>query len=74
MVIVRRAYFFVDRMHWSRLTQVRQSVLENLILMTRLVRLSTAGVQVVRLSAEEFAYGAAPDPASATAVASVSAL
>ena len=47
IVIVRRAYFFFERMQRWRLAQARQSWLENLTLMTWLVRLSTAGVQLM---------------------------
>jgi hypothetical protein len=47
MVMVRRLYFFSERIQWTWTGQRPQSVVENLILITSLVRLSMAGVQLI---------------------------
>ena len=47
MVRVRRLYFFSERIQWTWRGQRPQSVVENLILITSLVRLSMAGVQLI---------------------------
>ena len=47
MVSVRRGARFFERVHWGKHGQDRQSLLENFILMTSLVRWSIAGVQLM---------------------------
>jgi hypothetical protein len=47
MVSVRRGERFFDRMHCVMWWQCRQSLLENLTLMTGFSRLSMAGVQLI---------------------------
>jgi hypothetical protein len=47
MVMVRRLYFFSERIQWTWRGQRPQSLVENLILITSLVRLSMAGVQLI---------------------------
>src|SRR5947209_489048 len=47
MVMVRRLYFFSERIQWTWLGQRPQAVVEDLILITSLVRLSMAGVQLI---------------------------
>jgi len=47
IVMVRRLYFFAERIQWTCRGQRPQAVLENLILITSLVRLSMAGVQLL---------------------------
>jgi hypothetical protein len=61
IVMVRRLYFFSERIQWTWLGQRPQSVVENLILITSWVRLSMAGVQLI-LRCPRGANGRLPFP------------